>query len=110
MKPLRYIFLLFTLLWFVTACGSNNASQTPKTTVLVYIEGTNLESNGALATANIKEMLAAASAPHLNVILTTGAADKAKAEDPVKSWRTVKRHQIKAGKCIELADLRTVDM
>lgn len=110
MKPLRYIFLLFTLLWFVTACGSNNASQTPKTTVLVYIEGTNLESNGALATANIKEMLAAASAPHLNVILTTGAADKAKAEDPVKSWRTVKRHQIKDGKIIELADLGTVDM
>ncbi len=106
--PLVVFFLLSLLM--LAGCGSSSGSPAPTTTVLIYIEGTNLESNGSQATANIKEMLAAASAPHLNVVLATGAAGKAVATDPVKSWRTVKRHLIKDGAIQELQDLGTINM
>ncbi len=113
MKKLWYYLcsLSFVLLTLAACSGSNPSATTPqKTTVLIYIEGTNLESGDGYATDNIKEMLAAKSAPHLTVVLATGAADKAVATDPVRSWRSVKRHLIKDGQITELQDLGGVDM
>jgi hypothetical protein len=113
MKKSVYFLLISAVLFMLAACGGGNSTSsapTAKTTVLVYIEGTDLEAEDAQATANINEMLAASSAAHLNVVLTTGAANKAVATDPVKSWKTVKRHQIKDGKIVELADLGVKDM
>jgi hypothetical protein len=107
-----FILSVFTLLSLLAlaGCSSSSGNNTPTTTVLIYIEGTNLESEYSRATANIREMLAASSAPHLNVVLATGAAGKAAATDPVKSWRTVKRHLIKDGAIQELQDLGTINM
>lgn len=102
--------LVLVLLGMLAGCSDSPSWPPPTTTVLIYLEGTNLEENEARATANIKEMLAAASAPHLNVVLTTGAADKSVATDPVTSWRTVKRHLIKDGKIQELQDLGPLNM
>lgn len=114
LKKTTCYLLISAMLFMLAACGGGSSSTPPapaaKTTVLVYIEGTNLEAEDGQATANINEMLAASSAEHLNVVLTTGAANKAVATDPVKSWKTVKRHQIKDGKVVELADLGVQDM
>jgi len=98
----------------ISGCGGSSGDSvsvaTPSTTVLVYIEGTNLEDglapddpgalNGrtALATKNIKEMLAAASSDNLRVVITTGAANKkdiSGAGELVDDWTTVKRFVIK---------------
>jgi len=106
--PLAIFILL--LLSVLVGCSSSSDNHTPTTTVLIYIEGTNLESEYSQATGNIREMLAATSAPHLNVVLTTGAAGKDVSTDPVKSWRTVKRHLIKDGAIKELQDLGAVNM
>ncbi len=102
----------FLLLSFLSlaGCGSSSGDPVPTTTVLIYIEGTNLETDYARATANIREMLAATPADHLNVVLETGAAGKSVAADPVKSWRTVKRHLIKDGAIQELQDLGALNM
>lgn len=113
LKKTTCYLLISAMLFMLAACGGGGGTPPApavKTTVLVYIEGTNLEAEDAQATANINEMLAASSAEHLNVVLTTGAANKAVATDPVTSWKTVKRHQVKDGKLIELADLGVQDM
>jgi hypothetical protein len=82
----------------------------PTTTVLVYIEGTDLEKNHAQATGNINEMLAAMASDKLKIVLTTGAADKAIGTDPVKSWKTLKRHLITQNVITELQDMGAKDM
>lgn len=82
----------------------------PTTTMLVYIEGTNLETDYAQATGNINEMLAAMASDKLKIVLTTGAANKATGEKPVKSWKTLKRHLITQNDIEELQDLGAKDM
>ena len=82
----------------------------PTTTVLVYIEGTNLETDYAQATGNINEMLAAMASDKLKIVLTTGAANKAIGTDPVKSWKTLKRHLITQNVITELQDMGAKDM
>ncbi|MFZ4440430.1 MAG: clostripain-related cysteine peptidase [Syntrophales bacterium] len=101
---------IFIMLSAILSCSSSSDNHTPTTTILIYIEGTNLESEYSQATGNLKEMLAAVPASHLNVVLATGAAGKAVATDPVRSWRTVKRHLIKGGTIQELQDLGAVNM
>jgi hypothetical protein len=83
-----------------------NWSQAPKkVTLLVYMEGTDLEDKYSCARRNILEMLNAGSSPDVNIVLNTGGAAKANDSDPVKSWSTVKRHIVKEGKLVELHDL-----
>jgi Clostripain family len=116
MKPLS-VFLLLALL---VACPQPpNVTPTAKLTVLVYMVGSDLEDadldskgvdRGSQATTNIKEMLAAASSPDVNLVLETGGTDKAVPTDPVKSWKTVKRHIIKGGAITEIADVGAVAM
>lgn len=125
MKNLLYLLMVSVLVMLLAACGSNDhqPATATKTTVMVYIEGTNLEDGdedkgdeGGAATGNIEEMLAAYLPPHLNVVLTTGTGTKEQEDDPVKSWKTVKRHQISyndqknKNETVELADLGNIDM
>jgi hypothetical protein len=120
MKNLMKMFLVTISLFTLVACGSNNAANTTpatsnkKVTVLVYMEGTNLESdpvpNGSAATLNINEMLAATASSDVNIVLETGAANKAVSTDPVKSWKTVKRHVISNQKITEVDDLKSINM
>jgi len=83
----------------LTACNTNDddpvtapskALTTPKHTVLVYMVGSDLESKHGAATADINEMLKVGSNQNLNIIITTGGANK-------DGWRTVKRFLIPKG-------------
>ena len=90
--------LLILVMPLLYGCGGESSDQPPtgKTTVLVYMVGSNLESDGNLGTENIEEMKAIGSSDKVKVILTTGGADK-------DGWKTVKRHEVLKG------DLRTLD-
>ena len=106
------IALLFTTTLLV-GCGSGSSTDSPvatKATVLVYIEGTNLEEGNNFATENINEMLKATSSANVNVVLQTGAADKAVADDPVDNWRTVRRYVIENHKLVLKDNLGAIDM
>lgn len=109
--PLAAMYFVLMLVFSGCSGGSSSSSLTTgTTTVLVYMEGSTLESEKSRATENIKEMLLSKSSPNVNVVLTTGAAGKTVATDPVTNWRTVKRHIIKNGSISELQDLGAVDM
>jgi hypothetical protein len=113
---MKNVFRLLTALLFATAllvaCGgsSSGSPPTPTTTVLVYLEGTNLESGDDSAKKNITEMLAATSSPNLKVVLTTGAADKAVPGEDVDNWRTVRRYVIENQKLVLKEDKGSIDM
>ncbi|MHB9098599.1 MAG: clostripain-related cysteine peptidase [Syntrophales bacterium] len=113
-KILRLLTVLSVLLVatvFLVACGgssSGSAAVPPTTTVLVYLEGTNLESDDASAKNNITEMLAASSSQNLKVVLTTGAADKAVAGEDVDNWREVRRYIVNNHKLVEIKGQRGI--
>jgi len=113
---MKNMFRLLMALLFATAllvaCGgsSSGSPPTPTTTVLVYLEGTDLESRDDSAMKNITEMLAAASSPNLKVVLTTGAADKAVPGEDVNNWRTVRRYVIENQKLVLKEDKGSIDM
>ena len=56
--------------------------KTTSRTVLVYMVGSDLESKGGAATADINEMLKVGSTENLNIVITTGGAEK-------DGWKTV---------------------
>ena len=116
MRRLRLLVLLSLSAALVAGCGGSSGSDeptppvsTPSTTVLVYMEGTDLEDglapedpsaiNGrtALATKNLREMLAATASDKLRVVITTGASSKKNvsgAGELVDDWTVVKRFVI----------------
>ncbi len=84
----------------LAACNTGNdddpigaaqiAAKTPTRTVLVYMVGSDLESKHGAATADINEMLKVGSNQNLNIVITTGGANK-------DGWREVKRFLIPKG-------------
>jgi hypothetical protein len=114
--------LLITMLLAACSGGGNDNSpavdnkgdgpnaQVAATTVMIYLDGSDLESKGAEATANLKQMMAATLSDNVNVIITTGGADKANPNDPVPDWRTLRRYALRNGKLELLADLGKKDM
>jgi hypothetical protein len=64
--------------------------KTTSRTVLVYMVGSDLESKGGAATADINEMLKVGSTENLNIVITTGGAEK-------DGWKTVKRYLLPKG-------------
>lgn len=68
----------------------SSTTKTPTRTVLVYMVGSDLESKGGAATADINEMLKVGSTENLNIVITTGGAEK-------DGWKTVKRYLIPKG-------------
>lgn len=96
----------------LAACGGDDdpLSGSARTTLLVYMLGSNLESGDGAATGNLQEMMAAHGSALINVVLTTGGADKVDPNGFVKSWKTVKRHELKDGELKELADVGVQNM
>lgn len=93
---------------FLSGCNSNGddgslAKTTPTRTVLVYMVGSDLESGSNAATNDIREMMQVGSGENLNIVITTGGADKA-------GWKTVKRHLINKGEQKTLTDLGNLNM
>jgi len=103
-------FLAMTILTLAGCGGGGDSSSTAgKTTVLVYMEGTNLETEYVSASKNIGEMLAANYSPDTTIALATGAANKG-SSGWVSSWKTVKYHVVRNKELVEVSDLGNVDM
>ena len=102
---LRSAFAVAALALLVVSCGGSGSQPAAKAdiTLLVYMMGTNLESDDGSATANIDEMRSVAPSDRVNVVLTTGAAKK-------DGWRTVQRKRVRGQQVEMLDDLGAVDM
>jgi len=98
-----------TIFFTLAACGGDSSSTAGKTTVLVYMEGTNLETDNANASMNLYEMITANASPNVTIVLATGAAYKGYS-GPVKSWMTLKYHVISNRTIEEVQDLGNMDM
>jgi hypothetical protein len=105
-----WISLLIPIL--VTACGGGSDSGTAApdqaqaaATVMIYMVGSDLESKSSEATKNLQQLLAAPSSKNVNVVITTGGANKADPNDLVTDWRVVRRYLVRDGKLQLLADL-----
>lgn len=83
--------------------GGGGSSPKGEATVLIYIVGSSLESGGGAATADIVEMAKIGSTKNLNVIITTGGANK-------EGWTTVMRHKVIDGDVQTLAELGALNM
>ncbi|WP_296226143.1 clostripain-related cysteine peptidase [Ralstonia sp. UBA689] len=99
----------------MAATTNTNANHNPAaqgTTLMVYMVGSDLESNPDLraGTRNLNEMLKAAAAANVNVVIETGGANVADATTIVKTWRSVKRHALKNGQLQALADIGAQNM
>ncbi|MFW7349271.1 MAG: clostripain-related cysteine peptidase [Pigmentiphaga sp.] len=102
---LRSALTVAALALLVVSCGGSGSQPAAKAdiTLLVYMMGTNLESENGAATGNIAEMQSVAPSDRVNVVLTTGAADK-------DGWRTVQRKRVRGQQVELLDDLGAVDM
>jgi hypothetical protein len=89
----------------LAACGGSGDGSPLRTTLFVYLLGSNLESRDGAGTDNLLEMLAAQGAAHTRIVITTGGANKRSPGGPVTDWTTVKRFELADGKLKELADL-----
>ncbi|SDV47038.1 clostripain-related cysteine peptidase [Chitinasiproducens palmae] len=104
----------------LASCGGDTKEAPPQpqpqpqaaTTVMVYMVGSNLESNNQLsATGNLKEMLRTSLPANTNVVIETGGANvQNNPSSPVPNWINVKRHVLLGGRLQEVADLGTPDM
>jgi len=110
-KMMMYQFFLAMTILTLAGCGGggDSSSTTGKTTVLVYMEGTKLETEDVSASKNIGEMLAANYSPDTTIALATGAAYK-DSSGWVSSWKTVKYHVVRNKELVEVSDLGNVDM
>lgn len=101
----------------LSACGSSSSTPAAPadTTVLVYIVGSNLESESAQATGNLKEMMLVGSqAGRLNVVVQTGGAKKPPLAAPTHpadmhpdniDWTHVQRYLVNHLSLTQVADL-----
>ncbi|WP_298622706.1 clostripain-related cysteine peptidase [uncultured Legionella sp.] len=72
-------------------------------TVLVYIVGSDLESDGGQATFNIEQMMEVGSSSKMNIVLETGGAR-------APGWRTVQRKVVYPGQVSVVDDLGLLNM
>jgi hypothetical protein len=103
LKALAAGFGALILTIMLAGCGGGSNSAATKHTVLVYMVGSDLESGGGAATADIAEMVKVGSSDNLKVVLETGGAD-------TDGWRTVKRRLVQQGGVQTLADLGSLNM
>lgn len=83
---------LFPLMLFFALLSMTTTSLTAQKdwTYMVYIIGSDLESDGGAATSDIQEMLAAGSTNNVNIAITTGGSKK-------DGWGEIKRWEVKDG-------------
>lgn len=96
----------------LAACGGGDDEDGTKvrTTVLVYMLGSDLESRSGQATLNLQEMLSTPGNSQVRVLITTGGADKVDPKGLVSNWETVKRFELADGRLNELRDLGRQNM
>lgn len=110
-KQLKNIFLLLFIITVLFGCHDNESDNTAqKTTFMVYMIGSNLESDDFQASFNINEMLSGTEDDtNTTIILQTGAAKHSDSDPenalnilglplPIKDWTTIQLHKIHNGK------------
>lgn len=114
-SPASNIFLLIITslsLFILAGCSggggggtttTDTTTSTAKYTVMVYMVGSDLESDGNAGTTDLTEMMQAGSNTNLKVVVETGGANK-------DGWRTIKRRLINQGSETELSDLGNLNM
>jgi hypothetical protein len=95
MRKSRLI-LLYTLVLIIAAAPRAGA-QSQKWTVLVYLLGSDLESDGNAGTSDLEEMMQIGSTANLNVIVTTGGANKEKGSYGI-NWKKIQRWKVEKSK------------
>ncbi|WP_165614417.1 clostripain-related cysteine peptidase [Paraburkholderia ginsengiterrae] len=92
--------------------GSADNAITPQAaaTVMIYVVGSDLESKSGAATNNLKDLVAATASKDVNVVVTTGAANKKDPAGLVADWTTVRRYVVQDGKLQIKGDLGKVNM
>lgn len=98
------IFILFTAILYGCSSGGGTESSTQTTTVLVYMMGTDLQSNSSQGINNIIEMESVGSTSAINVILQTGAADESQGSQGI-DWTRNQRWKVLSGSIQLIADL-----
>ncbi len=106
----RHLLAAALLAGGLSACGGGSDANPHRTTLMVYLLGSDLESRDNAGTENLLEMLAAQGSPTTRIVITTGGANKVDPKGLVTSWKTVKRFELVDGKLKELADLGTRNM
>lgn len=84
--------------------GNSGGSSDQTTTVLVYMMGTDLQSNNKQGLGNIIEMESVGSTSTMNVILQTGAANESNGDQNI-DWTRNQRWKVLNGSLEQLADL-----
>lgn len=69
-----------------------------KWTILVYLIGSDLESRGGAGSSDLNEMMAIGSNPNINLIVTTGGANKDDAQKGGINWKKINRWKIEKGR------------
>ncbi len=80
-----------------------NQQAIAKWTFLVYLMGSDLESKNDAGTADIHEMMAVGSNSNVNVIVTTGGANKDDSALGGINWKKINRWKIEKGKASPIA-------
>lgn len=97
MKGKNFLFAA-VLCALLTANLHPAAAQAPaKWTFLVYLLGSDLESDGGAGTNDLEEMMAVGSNPNVNVIVTTGGAKKDESAKGGINWKKICRWKIGKG-------------
>lgn len=111
-KYLTLIFITFSI--FMISCGSNSEKTKPasnsqgKFTMLVYMVGSDLESDGGFASADLKEMMKIGSNDKFNIVVQTGGASKWELSNISAS--TNQRWLVKKDKLEKIKDVGNVNM
>lgn len=96
--------ILFVACFMFFSAASQAQNRSVKWTFLVYLIGSDLESNDGSGTSDLQEMMKVGSTENLNVIVTTGGANKDNSSEPGGiNWKKIKRWQVGKGKLNPLA-------
>lgn len=108
MKKIINLVMLMVVAVAFYACngggGGSSSPTLPNTTVLVYIIGTDLQSNNQNGYNNIVEMESVGSTVNMNVILQTGGAKESQGKQNI-DWTRNQRWKVMKGYLTNLADL-----
>lgn len=95
------LIIIAMMTFLFVACSSGTSSSSPAnvqptankdTTVLVYVLGTDLETNHGNATGNIAEMMKVGSTANMNVVIQTGGSNLEESKSSYKiKWQQVQR-------------------
>ena len=100
MRKIILLPAIFFIAFFMFLSVAGQAqSKNVKWTFLVYLIGSDLESNDGSGSSDLEEMMKVGSTENLNVIVTTGGANKDNSDEPGGiNWKKIKRWKVGKGK------------